>query len=322
MNLPGLEIYRKMLTIRLFEDMIAECCLDKKFPGPAHLYTGQEAAAVGVCQNLNKEDYVFSTHRAHGHFIAKGGDLNALAAEIFCRETGCSRGRGGSMHLVSPDIGIMGTSAIVAGTIPLGVGAALASEVQKKKWISVIFFGDGASDEGTFHESLNFAAHRKLPVLFACENNYYSTHLHIDFRQPKQEISRFAVAQGVTVIKADGNDALDTYEKAKQAVEIVRKERKPVFLEMFVNRWRGHVGPNWDYDVGLRTKEQVEAWKQDDPIKKFGEYLIENNLAKQEDLDEIKKDVEKEIEAAREFAEASPKPPTEEVDKYVFRGKK
>ncbi|MFC2175109.1 thiamine pyrophosphate-dependent dehydrogenase E1 component subunit alpha [archaeon] len=316
----GLSIYRKMLTIRRFEEQIAEGCKEKKVICPAHLYIGQEAVASAVCEQLNKEDYVFGTHRAHGCYLAKGGDLNKIAAELYGKVTGCSRGRGGSMHVVAPEIGVLGTSAIVAGTIPLGVGAALAAQIRKDGRISAIFFGDGATDEGTFHESLNFAALRKLPVLFVCENNSYSTHLHISLRQPRHDISRFAEAQAVTWLQGDGNNAADVYEKTKKAVEMVRAGNGPVFLEFFVNRWRGHVGPNWDYDIGLRSKEQIEQWVRDCPIELFASYLKNKGLATEDELKKIGGEVEDSIKEAIKFAEDSPYPDASTMADYVFKG--
>ena len=173
-------LYENMLRIRLFEERVAELLANEaEIKCPTHLYIGQEAVAVGVCANLRNDDYVFSTHRSHGHYLAKGGDLKALMAELYGKATGCSKGRGGSMHLASPDVGLPGSSAIVAGTIPIAVGVAMSFKMQKKDTISIAFFGDGATNEGAFYESLNFASLKKLPVIFACENNLFSTHMPI-----------------------------------------------------------------------------------------------------------------------------------------------
>jgi acetoin:2,6-dichlorophenolindophenol oxidoreductase subunit alpha len=313
------EMYRSMLRIRRFEEVIGECADAGEFRGPTHLYIGQEAVAVGVCSALRRDDYVFGGHRSHGHYLAKGGDLRQLAAEIYARETGCSRGRGGSMHLTAPDIGLMGTSALVGGGIGTGVGVALASVLQKRDSVTAIFFGDGAIEEGVFHESLNFAALKRLPVIFVCENNLYSSHLHIVERQPTQAIFRHAEPYGIIGERLDGNDVSEVYHHASRAVQRARQGEGPTLLECCTYRWRGHVGPNWDLDKGLRTQEEVYAWVDRCPIKRHGERLAEQRLLSAADQDRIAQEVEAEVADAIAFARSSPTPSPADLLRFVYK---
>src|SRR5581483_7991308 len=231
------EMYRAMLRIRRFEEVIGDCAAAREFRGPTHLYIGQEAIAVGVCSALRVEDYVFGGHRSHGHYLAKGGDLNELAAEIFVRETGCSRGRGGSMHLTAPEVGVLGTSALVGGGMATGVGVALASTLRGNDRVTAIFFGDGAVEEGVFAESMNFAALKRLPVVFVCENNLYSSHLPIQDRQPKGLIYQHAEIYGIPGLRINGNDVVQVCEHAVAAVQRARRGEGPTLLECMTYRW-------------------------------------------------------------------------------------
>lgn len=312
-------MYATMLKIRKFEENVAKSCREKKVICPAHLYTGQEAVATGVCANLRKDDYALGTHRGHGLYIAKGGDLKALMAEIFGRKTGCSKGKGGSMHIVAPEVGILGTSSLVGGIIPLAVGTALASIMQGSDRVSVPFFGDAGADEGVSHESFNFASLKKLPVIFVCENNRYSSHLHLSFRQPRDDIVRFAEVHNMPGIRVDGNNVLEVYKAAREAVEHARKGKGPILLECMVNRWRGHVGPNWDYHVGLRSEKQVDEWKRNCPIKAFRGFLLKQNILSDSEVKKISEHVDKEIEEAVAFAEDSPYPNPSEVTEDVYK---
>jgi TPP-dependent pyruvate/acetoin dehydrogenase alpha subunit len=316
------EIARKlhflMVKIRIFEERVREALFNNEIRTPCHLYLGEEAVAAGVCINLKPDDYIFSNHRSHGHYIAKGGEINPLMAEIFARETGCSRGRGGSMHVCAPEVGLLGTSALVAGGIPVAVGAALGAKHMKNGRIAVSFFGDGATEEGPFHESLLFASFHKLPVLFVIENNLISTHLPLVDRQPDDNLFRYADSYGIESKQIDGNDALSVYYAAREAVEHVRQNKGPYLLECRVNRWVGHVGPNWDYTIGFRSEELVKAYLADDPIKNFEEYLITEGISSQEHIQSIHLEVRKEVEDSYEFAISSPYPNPADIDKYVF----
>lgn len=302
------DFYTTMLKIRRVEDCIAGLVEEGEIICPCHLYSGQEAVATGVCAALSKDDWVFSTHRSHGHYIAKGCDIQLLIAEIFCRETGCSKGRGGSMHISSPANGFPGSSAIVAGTIPLAAGAALAFSLEDSEKVSVVFFGDGATNEGVFYESLNFAALHHLPVIFICENNLYSTHMPISSCLAETDISKKAIAMGVPSIRIDGNNVLEVYSAAKHVVEASRKGEGPFLIECMTYRLRGHVGPSDDTDKGLRSPEELEYWKSKSPIVALETILLRENILNSGEIDVIKSMVADEIEGALSFARDSPYP--------------
>ena len=314
-------IYEVMLRIRKFEEVVGELIAKKEIICPCHLYIGEEAVATGVCANLSKDDWVFSTHRSHGHYIAKGGDVNALMAELYGRVTGCSKGRGGSMHLASPGIGLPGSSAIVAGTIPLSLGAALAFSLQSKDAVSVAFFGDGAVCEGAFYESLNFASLQKLPVIFVCENNLYSTHMPITACLANNRIYTKAEAFNMPGVRVDGNNVLEVYEVANRAIKNARDGKGPTLIECMTYRWRGHVGPNYDLGKGLRTKEDLEHWINHCPIKLFEEFLSKHGLLAQSEQTNIRHHIEEEIAQAVTFAKESPYPdPDARKSLSVFKG--
>ena len=315
-------LYKIMIKIRFCEESLVDGILKGDIKTPCHLYTGQEAVAVGVCSALEEKDYVFSNHRSHGHYLAKGGDLKELIAEIYTKETGCSKGRGGSMHVIAKEKGFLGSAPIVAGTISLALGAALSIKIKKEKKVSVSFFGDGAAGEGVLYESLNFAALKKLPLIFVCENNLYSTHLSIKECRPDEPIYRIAEPFGITAFQIDGNDVLKVFETAKKAVDLCQQGKGPVFIECLTYRIRGHVGPDDNIQgehTDIRPEQEIEEWKKKDPIKKFEKYLLENQILKEEEIENIKEETEKEIEGAHEFAKESPDPKSEEVNKYIFK---
>ena len=305
-------MYATMIRIRKFEERVAELVSKNEIICPCHLYIGEEAVATGVCSALRKDDYVFSTHRSHGHYIAKGGDIKALMAELYCKATGCSKGRGGSMHLASPDLGLPGSSAIVAGTIPLAVGAALAFSLQKRDSVSVAFFGDGAANEGTFYESLNFASLKKLPVIFICENNLYSTHMPISACLADTDIYKKAEAFKMPSVRVDGNNVAEVFKVAKSVVEDARSGKGPALIECMTYRWRGHVGPSYDLDQGLRSKEELDYWMNRCPIKALEEFLLKQGIISESEKSEIYESLEEEIEEALVFAKESPYPDPDE----------
>jgi pyruvate dehydrogenase E1 component alpha subunit len=314
-------LYRTMLRIRFTEESLVEPILNGDIRTPCHLYSGQEAIATGVCAALTKDDYIFGNHRSHGHYLAKGGSLHAMIAEIFCRETGCSCGRGGSMHLIDPDAGMLGSAPIVAGTISLAVGAALASSIRNEDRVSVSFFGDGATGEGVLYESINFAALKRLPVIFACENNLYATHMPIRECRLNQPIYKTAESFGLTCHVVDGNDVLQVLETSQKAVDACRNGNGPIFLEFMTYRFRGHVGPDDNIHgnhTDIRPQDEIEAWLQKDPIKRFEMYLLENQFIDENRVKTIRKDVASEISVALNFAINSPTPRTEDLLKYVF----
>lgn len=313
-------MYVTMLKIRMFEEKVAELLhLNQEIICPVHLYIGQEAVAAGVCANLRRNDYVFSTHRSHGHYIAKGGNIKALMAELYGRVTGCSKGRGGSMHLASPDVGLPGSSAIVAGTVPLAVGAALAFSMQRKDAVSVAFFGDGAVNEGVWYESLNFASLKKLPVIFVCENNLYSTHMSVSACLADTNIYKRAEAFNMPGIRIDGNNVIEVFEKAKEAIENARCGKGPTLIECMTYRWRGHVGPSDDLDKGLRSKEELDYWMNKCPIKALEELLLNHSTISESEKSQIYEEIEKEIDEAIVFAKESPYPDQSELISNVFK---
>ncbi|NQU85564.1 MAG: thiamine pyrophosphate-dependent dehydrogenase E1 component subunit alpha [Mariniphaga sp.] len=317
-----LDHYRTMLRIRLAEEGLVDKIIDGTVKTPSHLYSGQEAIATGLCANLTKEDIIFGNHRSHGHYLAKGGSLKEMFAEIFCKETGCSRGRGGSMHLISPENGVLGIVPIVAGTISLAVGSALASKIKKENTVTVSFFGDGATGEGVLYESMNFAALKKLPVIFACENNLYSTHLPLTEIRVNPNISESAVPFGIKSFQIDGNDVLEVFEVSKKAVETCRNGEGPVFIEFLTYRKRGHVGPDDNIQgthTDIRPKQEIEAWLLKDPIDLQEKYFTDNKISTKEELKKIKNQVKNEVNEAIEFALSSNYPNPKELLEYVYK---
>lgn len=314
-------MFRMMVRIRYCEESLVDPIINGDVLTPCHLYSGEEAVAVGVCSSLCKTDYIFGNHRSHGHFLAKGGSLKDMMAEIYCRETGCCRGRGGSMHLIDPDNGMMGSAPIVAGTISLAAGAALASSIRKDGRVTVSFFGDGATGEGVLYESLNFAALKKLPIVFACENNLYATHMPIRECRVNQPISRIAEAFGVEIHTVDGNDVMQVFEASRQAVDVCRTGNGPVFMEFMTYRLRGHVGPDDNIQgihTDIRPQNEIAQWKDKDPINRFEQYLTDNQLMGKNKLQVIKAEVMAEVREAQSFAKNSPGPVKEDLKKYVF----
>jgi TPP-dependent pyruvate/acetoin dehydrogenase alpha subunit len=265
----------KMVLIRATEELLGEMVTNGMVKCPCHLAIGQEAAAVGVASNLRTTDRVLGAHRSHGHYIALGGSVRALFAEVLGRSTGASGGMGGSMHLIDREHGLLGTVPIVAATIPIAVGAALAAKMDGRGDIAVAFFGDGATEEGVFHESMNLAAILNVPVLFVCENNLFSSHLHIDLRQPSNSVSRYATAHDIPHDRLDGNDVIAVANAVAKAVASMRVSNRPHFLARVTYRWRGHVGPREDEDVGVRRKDDLAVWKGRDPIARLVNALIE-----------------------------------------------
>lgn len=312
-------MYTSMVKIRLVENKVADLVSKKEIICPCHLYIGQEAVATGVCSSLRSEDYVFSTHRSHGHYIAKGGDIRSMMAELYGRVTGCSRGKGGSMHLTAPDVGFLGSSAIVAGTIPLAVGAALSFSIQGNDKVSVAFFGDGATCEGAFYESLNFAALKKLPVIFICENNFYSTHMHISAIQADINLYKRAEGFNIPAIQIDGNNVVEVFQAAREAIENARAGNGPALIECFTYRWRGHVGPNWDIDKGLRSQEEVDWWIGNCAIKRFEELLLDEGILNPKEKQHIYNKIETEVDDAVTFAKNSPFPDPDDSMESVFK---
>jgi len=307
-------LYYSLYRIRRVEEEIARIYPTDKIKSPVHLSIGQEAVSVGVCEALRVDDIVFGTYRGHALYLAKGGDLKGMIAELYGKITGCAKGKGGSMHMVDIAQGVMGTSAIVASTIPESVGYAYAMKYQKKGSITVGFFGDGAVEEGVFHESLNFAALKRLPVIFVCENNLYAIHTHQKRRQAVPDICKRVTPYGIPTERIEGNDVLRLYERVSSITEAMRRgETGPYFLECMTYRLREHVGPNEDFDLGYRTKEEAEPWIQTDQVKRIGEMLE----VSQKEV--IEQKIEAEIVDAFAFAEKSPFPDASELYTDVYK---
>ena len=310
-------LHHTMLRIRLFEETAAQLVEAGELKTPCHLYIGQEAIAAGVCSLLEPEDYVWGGHRSHGHYLAKGGDLKALMAELFAKGSGCSKGRGGSMHLVAPQVGILGTVPIVAATIPLAVGSALATKLRGERRVSVAFFGDGAMEEGHFHESMNLAALYRLPVVFVCENNLYASHMSLLERRVADNLVEAASMHGLVGESLDGNDVLEVRRAATDAVARAREGLGPTLLECRTYRWRGHVGASWDYDVGVKRRDELSDWLPKDPIKRASD-LLKASGVDSSSLASDEAHLHAEMTAAVEFARASPSPQSDELLQHVF----
>ncbi len=314
----GVSLYRSMRRIREVQLRIESLYHLDRMKTPVHLCIGQEAVAVGVCACLRKGDYISSNHRGHGHYLAKGGDLKRLIAELHCRETGCSKGRGGSMHLVDPSVGHMGSSSIVGGGIPIGTGLGLAAMAEKKGRVSAVFFGDGAADEGVLYESVNFAILRKLPVLFVYENNRFSVCSRVESRSAGENVFLAAPSERLFAAAVDGNDVQEVYGAAEYAVSRARRDEGPSFIECRTYRLRGHAGAGSDVSLGYRSAEEVAGWEERCPVEAFRRVLISRGWMTPEDDGEMKRAIAQEIDEAFLFAEESPLPRKDDLRKHLF----
>ncbi|MCX6089123.1 MAG: thiamine pyrophosphate-dependent dehydrogenase E1 component subunit alpha [Candidatus Atribacteria bacterium] len=297
------EMLTTMIKIRLFEEKAVELFAAKELPGWLHSYIGEEAVATGVCLALNPGDYISSTHRGHGHCIAKGVSLKAMMAELYGKKTGYCHGRGGSMHIADFSKGMIGANGIVGGGIPVATGAALGSKMKKMGKVSVCFFGDGASNQGAFHEALNLAAVWNLPAVYVCENNLFAETTPQSEHQHINDIAQRAVAYGMFGDIADGMNVLSVYEKAKLAADRARNGEGPTLLECKTYRYRGH----WEGDPQpYRTKKEIEEWKKKDPIRAFQQYVIENRLLTESEIEKATHDIQAEIDEAVVYGRKSP----------------
>jgi pyruvate dehydrogenase E1 component alpha subunit len=308
-----------MKRMRAVEETIAERYSQGHMRCPVHLSVGQEGVSAAIGLNLRSTDYAVSGHRAHIHYLAKGGDLKRMIAEIYGKVTGCSSGKGGSMHLIDESVGFKGSTAIVGGTIPVGVGLGFALKFNQTDNISVIFLGDGAIEEGVFYESVNFAALKKLPVLFVCENNLYSVYSHLNVRQPKnRKIYEMVRGMGLPAQQGDGNNPAEAFEICNRAVNSIRAGSGPQFLEFSTYRWREHCGPHFDNDIGYRTDAEFQEWKAKDPIAGLQDSMIRQNLITDIEIAEMDHGIQREIDEAFDFAirSAFPKPADAHSDLY------
>jgi TPP-dependent pyruvate/acetoin dehydrogenase alpha subunit len=306
-------LYRSLYRIRRLEEEIARVYPTDKIKSPVHLSIGQEAVSVGVCEALQPQDVVFGTYRGHALYLAKGGDMKRMVAELYGKATGCARGKGGSMHLIDVDAGVMGTSAVVGTTIPNAVGYAYAVKHRRQNALVVSFFGDGATEEGVFAESLNFAVLKNLPIIFVCENNQYAIHSHQARRQGTPAICERALALGLPAERIEQNDVLRLFTRFQEVSARVRAGAGPWFFEVMTYRWKEHVGPNDDYHLGYRTDADARHWKDNDQVQRLGDLL------EPEERDDIESEVDAEIAAAFAFAENSEFPDATELYADVFK---
>ena len=309
---------RRMVLIRAAEERIGDMVAAGRIRCPCHLAIGQEAPAVGVALHVRPGDRLFGAHRSHAHYLALGGSLHGLMAEVLGKDTGASRGMGGSMHLIDRAHGLYGTVPIVAATIPIAVGAALAAKMEGKGAVAVTYFGDGATEEGVFHESMNLAAAHTLPVLFVCENNFFASHLHISLRQPAMSLARYAEAHQVPWVRVDGNDLVAMADAVREAFAAMRAGGGPRFIEAVTYRWRGHVGPREDDDVGVKRKDDLHLWKLRDPIRRLADALVQADGLAPDGLEMMVADAEQAVEAAWEQADRDPFPAPGELLGRVY----
>ena len=311
------EMLRLMQTIRRFEERAADDYHAGNIYGVVHCYIGEEASGVGVCAALNRDDQIISTHRGHGHCIAKGADLNRMMAELYGRETGYCKGKGGSMHIADFDIGMLGANGIVAGGIPIITGAGLAAQLEGKNRVAVAFFGDGASNAGPFHESINIAASWKLPVIYVCENNHWAAQTPSTATLALPDVASRAAAYGIPGVIVDGNDVLAVYEVAATAVARARAGDGPTLIETKTYRWRKHTERKQQLD--RRPPDEIEAWKLKDPIKRFVEQIqSQQGQLSDEEWQAMDREILAKIEASVAFAKASPFPAPEKALEDVF----
>ena len=308
-----------MKRIRMVQNHIESLYLQDEMKTPVHLCTGQEAISAGVCLALEKDDYITSNHRGHGHYLAKGGSLKALIAELHCKTTGCSKGYGGSMHIVDTAIGHMGSSSIVGGGIPIGTGLGLSILMQEQNRASVIFFGDGASDEGVLYESINFAILKKLPVIYVLENNQWSVCSHVSARQADKNVFHHLPERRLWTKIINGNDVLDVYSTACKAVSRAKNGEGPCFLECRTYRILGHAGCKSQDPEGYRDKNEIEDWEKKCPIINFQEQLLKAQLISEADVADMENQIQIEIDDAFDYATKSPLPDSQKMYEYLYK---
>ncbi|MDA8212196.1 MAG: pyruvate dehydrogenase (acetyl-transferring) E1 component subunit alpha [Clostridia bacterium] len=310
-----LELYKSMVTIRTFEETAAELFANGEIPGFVHLYSGEEATAVGVISQLEPQDYIASTHRGHGHLVARGGDVALMFAELFGRQTGYCKGKGGSMHIADMSLGFLGANGIVGAGLPLAAGAAFACKYQNNNGVAVCFFGDGASNRATFHEALNIASIWKLPVIFVCENNMYGISMSQERHQNITDVADRASAYGIPGISVDGNELFAVYEAAEEAIRRARQGEGPTLMECKTYRYRGH----FEGDATVyRCEEELQSWKLKDPINRVKKRMIEMGVFSEEENQAIWAEVKTIVQKGVDFAKNSPLPDEAELVEDVY----
>ena len=313
-----LDLYNTMVKIRLFEDRVVDLYARGLVPGLAHLYLGEEAIAAGACGVLREDDYITSTHRGHGHVIAKGADLNLMMAELFGKKSGYCKGKGGSMHIADMNIGILGANGIAGGGIPIAAGAGLSIKLRKTDQVCVCFFGDGSSNNGTFHESLNLASLHRLPVIFVCENNQYGISVSQARHQAIKDIAVRSTGYDMPGVVVDGNDVIEVYLAVSKAVLRARAGEGPTLIECKTYRWRGHHEGDPNQGRRYRTTEEIEEWKKKDPIPRLADKLLEEKVLTRKKIASIEAKVTEEIDRAVAYANESEFPSVEEMYEDVF----
>lgn len=309
------EMYKTMKQIREFETSAMNLFAEGKIPGFVHLYLGEEAVATGACASLRDDDYITSTHRGHGHIVAKGGDLKFMMAELFGKATGYCKGKGGSMHIADATKGILGANGIVGAGHNIAAGAGLSAKYRGTDQVCVCFFGDGSTNQGTFHESLNLASVWKLPVIFVCENNLYGISMHQSNHQAIQDVADRAVAYNMPGVVVDGNDVLAVYEAVSEAVDRARSGQGPTLVECKTYRHRGHFEGD---PATYKPSEEMAEWMAKDPIPRFRSFMLDNQVLDEEELAVIDKEVDREIQEAIEFADTSPLPSIESIVEDIY----
>ena len=308
-----------MIRMRMVEERIAKKYFEQEMRCPVHLSVGQEAIASGICLNLQKKDQVLSAHRSHFHYLAKGGNLKKMISEIYGKETGCAGGKGGSMHLIDINAGLIAAVPIVGSTIPIGVGLAWANKLDMSKKIVVIFFGEGATEEGVFYESINFAALHSLPVLFVCENNYFSVYSNLSKRQPKKrKIFNVAKSMGIESKSINGNDVEKVFLTTKKLVKNIRYNQKPFLIELSTYRFLEHCGPNNDDNLNYRTEKEITFWKKKCPIENYKKKLVREKIIDNKYLDLIYKKIDLEIKNSFRYAQKSKFPNNSKLLKNIY----
>ena len=315
-------LYASMLYIRMVEEKIVELYPQQEMKCPCHLCIGQEAISAGLCASLRRDDKLFGTYRGHGIYLAKGGDLKAMFAELYGKKTGCTKGKGGSMQLVAPEEGLLCTSAIVGGTIPMAVGAAMAASMDGGDQVAAVMFGEGATEEGVFHESLNFAALKTLPVVFVCEHNYFACYSHQNARQSQDNVYERAAIYGIPASRIDGNNALEVHKEMETAVARARNGGGPTLVECRTYRWLEHVGPYNDTNQGYRTQEEVDEWMERCPLRRLSEHLLKAGILDEVAANALKVKFAEKIDEAVLFALDSPFPEPEALHDDVYYSNK
>jgi len=313
-----IDMYTKMVEIRKFEEKVSEAWAEGLIPGLVHLYIGEEAVAVGACQNLRKDDYITSTHRGHGHCIAKGGDLNKLMAEIFGKRTGYCKGKGGSMHICIPEIGVVGCSGIAGAGIPIATGVGLSIKCRGSDQVCICFFGDGASNTGAFHEGINLAALWKLPVIFICENNLYAISVSVSKSTPMNNIADRSQGYGIPGMVVDGMDVIAVHKAVRKAVQKARNGGGPTLIECKTYRFRGHFEGDPKKGGTYRSDEELRQWEERCPVQTLRKTIIEDRILTKKETQNLERDITAKVKEAVESAKKSPDPSSDEVFEDLF----